>query len=338
MPPSYGSWGLSFSLGQVTGGPGMSARLSFVFGRPGCLAASLICLTSAAGGAEPHHVTLPAGDGMRLAADYHPPPLAQRAAAPVAILLHDLDGSHADWEPLLAPLHEAGFGVLALDLRGHGDSTSTDSLNRRRNRDPALFREMQHDLRGAYDFIAEQPNLDRARFVLVGAGLGAAVALQYAAADRSVDALVCLSPPLGGVGLDADGDIAQITGRDITLVGGKVDRDALGTLQRRAPAAHVRDHSAVDARGTALLTGVKRLSEELAEHLLAAVGPPSATTVLGSINSHVFHAPDSGWVNQISPTNLRYYSSAQEAQARGLRAARSKGPRDKADARETAGR
>lgn len=316
----------------------MSARLSFVFRPSGYLVASLILLAGAAGATEPRHVILPASDGMRLSADYHPPPLAQRSAAPVAILLHDLDGSHADWEPLLAPLHEAGFAVLALDLRGHGDSTSTDSLNRRRNRDPALFREMQHDLRAAYDFIAEQPNLDRARFVLVGAGLGAAVALHYAATDRSVDALVCLSPPLGGMGLDADGDIAQITGRDITLVGGKIDRDALGTLQHRAPAAHVRDHSAVDARGTALLTAVKRLPEELAECLRQAVGPPSTTTVLGSINSQIFHAPDSGWVRQISPTNLRYYSSAQEAQARGLRAARSKGPRDKTGARETAAR
>ena len=43
-------------------------------------------------------------------------------------------------------------------------------------------------MRGAYDWLAQQPKVDRARFALVGASVGCSVALQYAAKDRSVTA------------------------------------------------------------------------------------------------------------------------------------------------------
>jgi pimeloyl-ACP methyl ester carboxylesterase len=275
---------------------------------------------------EPVPVSFRAPDGLRIAADYYPPPTANRDPAPMVILLHQLDGDSADWEPLLLPLHEAGFAVLAPDLRGHGDSATTDTSADLKRRSTQLFRDMQADLRGAYDWLAEQSRVDRSRFAIVGAGLGASLALEYAAKDRSIDALICISPGRDDVGLDDGGAMHQITGRDVLLVVVPADRDAAYSLQKRGERVDVELIADCDERGTDLLTAAPKLPAQLAQRLDRAVGEPTATTVYGTINSNVYHLPDSGWIERISPSNLRYYSSPQEAERRGLRASKSKGP------------
>ncbi|MFH0982647.1 MAG: UbiD family decarboxylase domain-containing protein, partial [Planctomycetota bacterium] len=55
--------------------------------------------------------------------------------------------------PLIPKLHEAGFAVLALDMRGHGESVQPATMRLRERvaqRDPALFNDMHHD--GAANF------------------------------------------------------------------------------------------------------------------------------------------------------------------------------------------
>lgn len=278
------------------------------------------------GGEPAQVVTFPAADGMRLTADYYPPPADLRFPAPMVVLLHMYRGDRHDWQPLIGPLHEAGFAVLALDLRGHGDSATTETRQRVMDRDPKLFREMQNDLRGAYDFLVAQPRVDRARFALIGASIGCSVALQYAARDRSVDAIVCLSPGLDYLGLDSAGDIAQITGRRLLLVATEDEKDAVYTLEKRGSGVEARIPGGVQAHGTRMLGVVAGIERDIVAFLKRNVGEPSANFVCGSINSDVYHEPDSAWVKQIAATNLRYYSSASEAEARGLRPAKSKGP------------
>jgi len=278
------------------------------------------------GGETPQVVAFQASDGMRLTADYFPPPDDLRTPAPMVILLHMYRSDRRAWQPLIRPLHEAGFAVLAVDLRGHGESATTETRQRVLERDPKLFREMQNDLRGAYDFLAGQPRVDRARFALVGASIGCSVALQYAAQDRSVDAVVCLSPGLDYLGLDSGGDIAQITGRQLLLIATEDEKDVVYTLQKRGSGVQVQIPAGTPAHGTDMLGVVDRIERDVVAFLKSAVGEPSAALVCGSINRDVYHEPDSAWVQQIAPSNLRYYSSAAEAEARGLRPAKSKGP------------
>lgn len=284
---------------------------------------------------EAQPVTFAAGDGLRIHAAYYPPPLTQRDPAPIVILLHGLHESRAAWEPLLAPLHEAGFAILAPDLRGHGESATTATREAVQANEAAVFRAMQHDLRGAYDWLAASPHHDRARFALVGTGLGVSVALQYTAADRSVDTVVGLSPLLAAHGLDPAGDIAQITGRRLLLVGTDEDRDAMYSLKARGEGIETRAQRGARERGVGLFTDDADLARTLASELKTAVGTPAREPVYGSIQSHVYHQPDSGWLAQIGPSNLRHYSSAEEAQRRGLRAAKSGGPRQRGTASPT---
>lgn len=281
----------------------------------------VLLATWPAAAVEPRPVTFPATDGLRLAADYYPPPVANREPAPMVILLHGAGADRHVWEPWIPPLHESGFAVLALDLRGHGDSATTETRQAVADGRADVFRHMQEDVRGAYDWLAQQPGLDRARFALVGAELGCSVALQYAAKDRSVDAIVGVAPVLSEHGLDAAGDISQITGRKVLLLAAEGQRDAPYTLQQRGRGVDVRllAEAGTTSRLVSLPAGHVA---EAARFLRTAVGDPTATVVYGSINSHIYHQPESAWVERILPTNLRYYSSAQEAESRGLRAAR----------------
>jgi dienelactone hydrolase len=238
-----------------------------------------------------------------------------------------LDSDRSAWAPLIPTLHDAGFAILAPDLRGHGLSATTDTRDRRTRRDPRLLLEMQKDLHAAYAWLARQPHIDRARFALVGAELGASIALQYAAKDRSVDAVICLSPNLNLLGLDAAGDIGQITGRRLLLIADQRERDAAYTLRKRAGRlAKVEIYQRRQAHGTEMLRRIPRLEKRIADFLRQNVGSPSTTVVLGSVNSNVYHQADSGWIQRITPANLRYYSSPAEAESRGLRASRSTGP------------
>ena len=74
---------------------------------------------------------------------------------------------------------------------------------------------------------------------------------------------------------------------------------------------------------------VPHLEQQLVDYLARQVGPATDSTVYGSINSDIYHLPGSGWIDRINPSNMRHYSSPREAEARGLRKARSRGPDDK---------
>ncbi len=286
---------------------------------------------------QPQPVAFNAADGFRISADYYPPPPARDGKAPFVMLLHAVGRDRTSWEPLIGPLHEVGFAVLALDLRGHGQSATTATRDRLAQRDHSLFREMENDLRGAYDWLAQRTELDRSRFAIVGASIGASLAFQYAVCDVSVDVVVCLSPGLNYMGIDSAGDIGQLRGRQILMVATADERDAPYTLQQRASHAQVRIHNRDRAHGTDMFAVVPHLTEDIVKFLREGVGQPSTNVVCGSVNSNIYHRPGSGWIDRIAPTNLRYYSSPAEAEARGLRASRSRGPRSRSGGNSAAG-
>jgi pimeloyl-ACP methyl ester carboxylesterase len=277
---------------------------------------------------EPRAVAYQTDDGLLLSADYYAPP-ARSAPAPSVVLLHMSNSDRRAWSPLIPPLHEAGLAILAVDLRGHGQSITEETQIRARDRDPLLFADMLRDLRAAYDWLATQPDVDLARFAVIGAETGASLALRYAALDRSVDALVCLSPALNQVDMDSRSDAAKVKGRQLLFVAGR-DSDqvqAAETLEKLTVGATVlrRPDS---GRGTELLDQSGDVADRIAQFLRRAVGPRSNQVVFGSIQSPIYHEKGSGWIARIRPTNLRLYSSRQEAEARGVRHARSDGPDD----------
>lgn len=85
---------------------------------------------------------------------------------PAVVLVHGITESRRTWDPLIAPLIAAGRRIVAVDLRGHGDSSRTP---------PYDLATMAADL-GA---VLAHEELDDA--LLVGHSLGGAVVSAYAA-------------------------------------------------------------------------------------------------------------------------------------------------------------
>ncbi|MBI4396246.1 MAG: alpha/beta fold hydrolase [Elusimicrobia bacterium] len=123
------------------------------------------------------------GDSLILVGDYNSP---QKSNAPVLILLHGLGSARGEWAALVRAAGRRGWGTLAYDARGHGESRSTahgnsiDYQNPAYGRNPAFWRGMIGDLAKAAETLRLQKNVSPGRFVFVGASLGANVALNAA--------------------------------------------------------------------------------------------------------------------------------------------------------------
>lgn len=143
------------------------------------------------------------------------------------ILLHADGRSKADWRALGESLVARGFQVLAIDLRGHGETGGTlgDEDG------PALV----PDVTQAAAWLRRK---GATRVAVIGAELGANLALHAGAADADVDRVVMISPRLSVRGLKVSKALEGYGARPLLLVAGKDD------------AGGVRAAEALDARAT----------------------------------------------------------------------------------------
>ena len=118
-----------------------------------------------------HHLHLIAANGMR-----HAVLLAGDAAAPPVLLIHGLGWDHGLWNGLVDPLVEAGYRVIAPDLRGMGQSDKPDEAY-----SIDLYR---RDLAGFLDALGLED------VSVVGFSLGGMIAAALACRDRRVARMV----------------------------------------------------------------------------------------------------------------------------------------------------
>lgn len=130
-----------------------------------------------------------------------------RANTTPVVLVHQLGSTHAEWDPLVAELATAGLTTLAIDLRGHGESTSGAGANTRAYA-YASFRDAdwtatQKDVRAAIDFLATREDVHASSVVLIGSSIGGTACLAAAADEPRAAGLVVLSPGRAYHGFDA---------------------------------------------------------------------------------------------------------------------------------------
>lgn len=178
-------------------------------------------------------------------------------AGPAFVLVHGLGEDRANYAALSDSLATLGRGVLRFDLRGHGASTTRDGVPVAADAftGPADFAGMDADVAAA---VADA----RARHgdgavALVGASLGANLALRYAAADANgTRAVVLLSPGLDYRGVPSETANAAYDGRVLYVAaeGDAYARESAEALHRKG-AGEVRDLEIRpgDAHGTRLL-------------------------------------------------------------------------------------
>lgn len=173
--------------------------------KPLVLAAAALLLTAAPGAATGRQVSFPSTDGTPLAATLYEP---SSRPAPAIVLVHMLGRSKEDWSTVAERLEDAGAIVLALDLRGHGRSGGS----------MATLLPMIDDVRAAVAWVAARPGTRPDAVAIVGASLGANLALVAAADTPAVRAIALLSPSLDYRGLRIEAAIRKYGRRPVLLV------------------------------------------------------------------------------------------------------------------------
>ena len=125
-------------------------------------------------------VDIPTANGKRLFGWWIP----ARSGAPALVVMHGWGGNAQMMLPLAQPLHAAGYSLLMVDARCHGqsDDDSFTSL-------PRFAEDIEH----AMSWLGEQPEAKNAPLGLVGHSVGAGAALLVAARNPRVAAVVSLA-------------------------------------------------------------------------------------------------------------------------------------------------
>ncbi|HEX3050922.1 MAG TPA: alpha/beta fold hydrolase [Aggregatilineaceae bacterium] len=163
---------------------------------------------------EPQKIEISAADGTRLVGDYYAP---SEPGAPSVLLMHMNGQIRQSWRStqLLEALYGAGYGVLAVDLRGHGASGGRGTWPLH-----------QADMQTWIAWLRAQPDLDPERVNLLGASLGAVLAIRGMADDDRVVTAVSLSPVDISISLNLEEAVTTIADRPLFLAASQQDHSA----------------------------------------------------------------------------------------------------------------
>jgi len=107
------------------------------------------------------------------------------AKNPAIVLVHDYGANRLQMLPLVQPLHDAGYVVLVINLRGSGAGSSSG----------CTFGLREHaDVQAAVDVLRRRPGVDANRVAVLGMGTGANAALLAAEHDAKLAALILDHP------------------------------------------------------------------------------------------------------------------------------------------------
>ena len=138
--------------------------------------------------AETRVVVLQTSDGVNLKASYTSP----GRTGPAMLLIHQCNMDRSSWKAISSDLVASGIHVLALDLRGFGESGG-EGLS---SGFPALLRKSASDADLAFDYLIAQSDVDAFRIGVGGASCGGMISADLAVRKGTrIKALMLLSSP-----------------------------------------------------------------------------------------------------------------------------------------------
>jgi dipeptidyl aminopeptidase/acylaminoacyl peptidase len=112
------------------------------------------------------------------------PPAGNPVKWPTIIVVHGWSFNKSSMLPVAKYLHQAGFGVLAFDARGHGSSCSDG---------PITILKFAEDIISAVQYLEGRHDVDISRLGVVGHSMGGASGILAASMDPRIRALVSTS-------------------------------------------------------------------------------------------------------------------------------------------------
>jgi alpha-beta hydrolase superfamily lysophospholipase len=207
-------------------------------------------------------VEVPGAQGLTLKGTYYP---AAEAPVPGVLLLHMYGRNRADWADFARRLQSAGVASLAIDLRGHGET--------REDEDWELA---QQDVLSAHAWLASQAGVAAERTGVVGASIGANLALWLGAEEPGLDAVALLSPGFEYFRVRIEGLIERYGDRPVFLAASQDDRYSADTVQALATAASGPAELVVyetAGHGTDMFAAEPDLADRVLDFLQASLAP-----------------------------------------------------------------
>jgi len=175
---------------------------------------SLLLALAHAATTFPTPVKLSTADGVTLSAAWGAPTKATRGV----VLVHMSGRSKEDWQSLADKLYRGGIQVLSVDLRGHGANVPPAAAGAT---PPAPdYPAMLADVKAAVAFLRGK---GVTHITLVGAELGANLAINVAADDPAVVDVVMLSPGVDVRGVIASDAVRRYGDRPLLIVASEDD-------------------------------------------------------------------------------------------------------------------
>jgi len=225
-----------------------------------------------------HHVRLLSErDKVQLAASYFAPRKTS-SRAPGVIMIHDAGQDRGQLEDLANYLNRKGFGVLTLDLRGDGESTTQDrdwnTMDEKAR--GATWAFAGRDLSAAAAFLREKKEIHSANLSIVAVGASCSLAVRYAVDDENARAVVLINPLAETQGAKLETGLIELEGLPTLIVAPKEGRDLATELKTGAEKAND-DYEFVDVQvmrsSSEELLGDKRLNNSSATWLKNQVAP-----------------------------------------------------------------
>jgi alpha-beta hydrolase superfamily lysophospholipase len=188
------------------------------------MARSGAAVASLAAPPTPTLVKVPMADGLEIWGDFYAATGTEKA--PAALLLHQFNGSSFEWQEFAVPLAEQGYNVLAIDMRGQG-LTGGD----------VDWKLAESDALALMGWLREQETVDPDRVSVIGASVGANLALRVCAQDEACHAVIALSPGLGYFGVATKDTVSDMKHKALFLVASQNDTPSGNDIKDLAAAA-----------------------------------------------------------------------------------------------------
>jgi len=180
--------------------------INFIFISAGSKNITLINKAFGDQGRDQNHsgerVVFTSEDGVLLVGSYYKPRIGTSISTPSVILLHMLGMDRSTWDKFAQKLTQNGYAVLSVDLRGHGESIKqANHTISYQSFMPKNFKNMTLDVKAAKKYLIEGRKANPNQISIIGASIGANLALNYAASDHSIKSVILLSPGLNYRGI-----------------------------------------------------------------------------------------------------------------------------------------
>jgi len=232
FPPSPGCHAAGYGGLRGIGDSGRPARrLSAAILLAAAVCTAIVLHASGPKPGEPQAVTFQARDGVAVTGTLH---LPEKTPAPAVLLLPMMSRTQHDWDQVAARLAESGIAALTIDFRRNGGPKPAGAVAAAAADVPESgdFSDLVLDAEAARAYLSARPEMLGGKVGLLGASLGANVAVLAAGNDASISTIALLSVSLEYRGLRIEQALKNYGSRPALLVASSEDPYALRTARK----------------------------------------------------------------------------------------------------------